>query len=109
MQWNRVEGPFQIRVTAAKGQARAGTVIAQYLSRAVAAKPGAAASTRAVAVPGRSHGKWVWIALVAAGTAVGGGLAAGLVKSSKTTSSATSTAATPALTVGVPIITVGKP
>ncbi len=109
MQWNRVEGPFQIRVTAAKGQARAGTVIAQYLSQAVAAKQGAASSTRAVAVPGRSHGKWVWIALVVAGTAVGGGLAAGLVKSSKTTSSATSTAATPALTVGVPIITVGKP
>lgn len=59
MQWNRVEGPFQIRVTAAKGQARAGTVIAQYLSRAVAAKQGAASGTRAVAAPGSSRGKWL--------------------------------------------------
>jgi hypothetical protein len=109
MQWNRVEGPFQIRVTAAKGQARAGTVIAQYLSQAVAAKQGAAPSTRAVAVPGKSHGKWLWIGLVVAGTAVGGGMAAGLVKSSKTTTSTAAATATPTLTVGVPNITIGKP
>jgi hypothetical protein len=109
MQWNRVEGPFQIRVTAAKGEARAGTVVGQYLSQAVAAKQGAASGARPVAAPGKSHGKWIWIGLVVAGTAVGGGLAAGLVKSSNTTTSATVASTTPTLTVGVPSITVGKP
>lgn len=109
MQWNRVEGPFQIRVTAAKGEARAGTVVGQYLSQAVAAKQGAASSARSVAVPGKSRSKWLWIGLVVAGTAVGGGMAAGLVKSSKTSASTTAASTTPTLTVGVPSITIGKP
>jgi hypothetical protein len=30
MQWNRTEGSFEIRITAVKGQARAGTVCAVY-------------------------------------------------------------------------------
>jgi hypothetical protein len=108
MQWNRAEGPFQIRITAAKGQARAGTVVSQYLSQAVAAKQSGAPGTRSVAVPGKSH-KWLWVGLVVAGTAVGGGMAAGLVKSSQTTTSSATTTTTPTLAIGVPNITVGRP
>jgi len=107
MQWNRMEGPFQIRITAAKGQARAGTVVSQYLSQAVTSKQ--PAGTRPVAVPGKPRSKWLWIGVLVAGTAVGGGLAAGLAKSSKTTSSGGSTPAPPTLTVGAPVITIGKP
>jgi hypothetical protein len=109
MQWNRVEGPFQIRITAAKGQARAGTVVSQYLSLAVAAKQTGVTRTRPVAAEGKPRGKWLWIGLVVAGTAVGGGMAAGLVKSSKTESTTVTTPTTPALTVGAPGITFGKP
>jgi hypothetical protein len=109
MQWNRVEGAFQIRVTAAKGEARAGTVVGQYLSQAVTAKQGAAPGTRPVAVAGKSRGKWIWIGLVVAGTAVGGGMAAGLLKSSNTAASTPATSTTPTLTVGIPSITIGKP
>ena len=35
MQWNRVTGPLEVRITAAKGQARAGTVCGLYLSNAL--------------------------------------------------------------------------
>ena len=35
IQWNRVTGPLEVRITAAKGQARAGTVCALYLSNAL--------------------------------------------------------------------------
>lgn len=109
MQWNRVEGPFQIRITAAKGQARAGTVVSQYLSQAVAGKQSGALSTRPAVASGKSRSKWIWIGLVAAGTAVGGGMAAGLVKNTKAEPAVASAAATPALSVGVPSITIGKP
>ncbi len=106
MQWNRVEGPFQIRVTAAKGQARAGTVVSQYLSQAVAGKQSGAIGARPVAVAARSRSKWLWIGLIAAG-AVGGGMAAGMSKSSKADTAGASTP--PSLSVGAPSITVGKP
>lgn len=108
MQWNRVEGPFQIRVTAAKGQARAGTVVSQYLSLAVASKQSGPAAARAVAAPGKPRSKWLWIGVLVAGSAVGGGLAAGLAKSSNTNTAAT-TPTTPTLTVGTPVVTIGKP
>ncbi len=108
MQWNRVEGPFQIRVTAAKGQARAGTVVSQYLSLAVASKQSGPTAPRTVAAPGRPRSRWLWIGVLVAGSAVGGGLAAGLAKSSKTNAAAT-TSTTPTLTVGTPVVTIGKP
>lgn len=108
MQWNRVEGPFQIRVTAAKGQARAGTVVSQYLSLAVASKQSGPAASRALAAPAKPRSKWLWIGVLVAGSAVGGGLAAGLAKGSRT-NTATTTSTTPALTVGTPVVTIGKP
>ncbi|MCE5307939.1 MAG: hypothetical protein LLG20_09860 [Acidobacteriales bacterium] len=106
MQWNHVEGPFQIRVTAAKGQARAGTVVSQYLSQAAAGKPSGATTARPVAMAGKSRSRWLWIGLIAAG-AVGGGMAAGMSKGS--TADAAGASTSPSVSVGAPSISVGKP
>jgi hypothetical protein len=59
MRWNRQAGSFNIRVTAGKGEARAGTVVSQNLAEAPAGNVGV----------GRSSHKWLWIALAAAGAA----------------------------------------
>ena len=96
MRWNRTLGSFEIRVTAAKGPARAGTVCVQHLTDAPA-KSHLSAS--------RGH-KWLWIALAAAGAAAGGVAAVELLKSSS--SPATSSAAG-ALLIGAPTISLGHP
>ena len=40
MQWNKIRGPFEIRITAVKDQVRAGIISKQYLSEAAAPKSG---------------------------------------------------------------------
>jgi hypothetical protein len=98
MQWNRTAGPFEIRITAVKGQARAGVVSSQSLSNA--------AEVRAAA-PGKSHAgrgsrKLLWISLVVAGAAAAGvaGVAA------RNTSSTAASSVTP-LKIGSPTISLG--
>ena len=101
MQWNRVTGPFEIRITAAKGQARAGTVCALYLSNSlVSAEP------RSVAPAGwRSHRK-IWIGVGIAAAAFVGVAAV----SSRGTPSATAAAPTAnAPQIGTPSIIIGRP
>lgn len=99
MQWNRVTGPLEIRITAAKGPARAGTVCGLFLSdAAVAAEP-----RRAAAAGWRSHRKiWVGIA-IAAGAFAG----AAAVTSRGTPGAAAGTVNAPQ--IGTPTITIGKP
>jgi hypothetical protein len=93
--WNRLPGAFQVRVTAVKGQVRAGTVVSQYISDTPQLKAAGA---------GRSRKKWLAIA-----AAVGGGAAAGIVaaRSGSSPSSASTTAPPPQ--IGMPTITVGRP
>jgi len=102
MQWNRVTGPLQVRITAAKGQARAGTVCGLFLSdAAVATEP------RSVRAPGwRGHRKiWLGIAIAAGAFA---GVAA--VTSRGTPSAASSNGGTVnAPQIGTPTIIIGKP
>lgn len=66
MKWNSQPGAFDVRITATKGQARAGTVCAQHLAESTG--PAIAKSSG-----GLNH-KWLWIALAAgaagAGTAI---------------------------------------
>jgi len=63
MQWNRTEGSFEIRITAVKGPARAGTVCPIYLSKTTA-------TVDSPAPPKLAHShKWMWIALGVAGAA----------------------------------------
>jgi hypothetical protein len=67
MRWNRQAGTFDVRITATKGQARAGTVCSQTLG---------ASAGPSLSGGGSSH-KWIWIALGAAGA----GAAAAVVAS----------------------------
>jgi hypothetical protein len=98
MQWNRTAGRFDIRITAVKGQARAGTVCAQFLTEALAGRDTSSRASRA----GPGH-KWLWISLAAVGAAVGGAASTALAGKGP--------AAPPALSspvrIGTPAITLG--
>ena len=94
MRWNRVAGPFEIRITAVKGQARAGAVSVGSLSDAAERKePG-----RSTAHGGFGSHKLMWISLVVAGAAAAG--VAGVVGK---TSSTSGSSVTP-LTIGTPAL-----
>jgi len=99
MQWNRTSGPFEIRITAVKGQARAGTVSSQFLSDALEVKDAAPAKARA------GH-KLLWISVIIAGAAVAG--VAGVVSGKGTAASPAGSAVTP-LQIGSPTISLGHP
>lgn len=98
MQWNKTPGPFEIRVTAVKDQARAGIVSAQYLSDAASAK----SSSGTFQPSHHFHGKWLLISAVAAGA--GAGLAFSRSQGSKAT-----VAPVVPTQIGNPTITIGHP
>ena len=99
MQWNHTEGSFEIRITAVKGQARAGTVCPIYLARASVEN-----DSPAPAKLGRNH-KWLWIAVtVAGGAAIA--VAVGALANSKSTSIPVGPTATPT-SIGSPTIVIG--
>jgi hypothetical protein len=103
MQWNRTEGSFEIRITAVKGQARAGTVCAIYLSKLSAAASAAEGGSSSPLRLAKSH-KWLWITLAVAA-------AAGIVVAT-TALSAKSTPVGPTVTpttIGTPSIVIGQP
>lgn len=106
IQLNRIPGQFQIRITASKEQARAGTVSFQYI-----AEPKGGAPAVGAASPSRK--KWVVLAAILVGAAAGG-VAAGVSGGSRgvTPSAAIIPSAAPVptpLTIGTPAITVGRP
>ena len=103
MQWNRTPGPLEVRITAVKGQARAGTVCSLYISEA---SPGAKAEDKNSRIGGDSSHKWLWITLAAVGVAGAGAAAAMGGGSGPAPSSA---AGVSALRIGAPTITVGHP
>jgi len=100
VRWNRVAGPADIRVTAAKGGLRASIVSQHRLLASVTEANGApaAASMR--------HGRRK-IVLIVAGLAAGS-VAAGLAMGRRTAPGA-SPASSVSLSVGTPTITVGGP
>ena len=122
MQWNRLPGPFEIKITASKDQARAGIVSTQYLDNFGAPKAGdfAAPKVGDFATPkagdfthkaggegtfrsSHSHTKWIVIAALAAGAAAG--LALG-----RTSHTPAAVATSPVgLQIGSPSIIVGHP
>ena len=100
LQVNRMPGKFEIRIVVSKEQARAGAVSSQY----VAELQGGAAAVPASQVL-RGHGKWVALAVVA-----GGGAVAAIFATGKSGPAAPPTTPPgPALTIGTPAISVGKP
>jgi hypothetical protein len=94
MQWNRTAGLIEIRVTASKGQTRAGIVCSQYLS----ASADAGAKPRKVS--GGGH-KWLWIALGVAGAAGAAVVGAAVIGKSG------GTPAPAAVQIGAPTIILG--
>ena len=101
MHWNHTAGPFEIRITAVKGQARAGAVSSQSLSDAPETKGAAPAKTRA----GSGSHKLLWISVIVAGAAAAG--VVGVVAGKGATASAASSVT--ALQIGTPSITLGHP
>lgn len=93
MQWNRMPGAFEVRITVTKGEARAGTICSQTLT--------ATSEPLAKRVVG-SH-KWLWIAL---GVAGGGAATVILVRHLESGSSATGPS-TVVTYIGSPTITIG--
>ncbi len=90
MRWNRTPGPLHVRVTAAKGQARAGTTIFVYLSDTAV-------------VPPRLRRRLIWTVL-GLGAAAGVGYAA-----SNRINSAPSAPPAPPTQIGPPTIAIGRP
>lgn len=121
MQWNRTPGPLEIRVTALKGQARAGITATEYLvtsAQNAAAAPAASRDSsvsesrdpgprRVLGVGSKQTGghRWLWTALAVAGAAVAGAAVAGRSGSS----TAAASAPTPTVQIGSPSITLGRP
>ena len=99
MQWNRTPGPFQIRMTVSKDGARAGMVSSQYVTDA-AARAG---------VKARKSRKKLALMLLVAAAAAGGGVAAGMGGGAQVAAPPASALPAPAVTIGTPVITVGRP
>ncbi len=105
MKWNRLTGAMIVRVTAAKGETRAGAVVQQNLVEP--SSPAAlAASGKQDMVGYKVHRnrRWIWVSAIAA-AAAGGGLAFGARAGQGSTN-----AAAPAVnvTIGSPSIVVGR-
>jgi hypothetical protein len=101
IRWNRIAGPFQIRITAVKGESRAGAVCSQYISDT---------PVKSAAI-GNGSGKTKWIAIIAA--AAGGAAAAGVLTAKGATSHAPGAVAAPpsvvSTSIGMPTLTVTRP
>jgi hypothetical protein len=100
MQWNKTPGPFEIRITAVKDQARAGLLSAQTLSDSAAAVAGGTGTFQA---SHHSRTKWILIGAAVLGAA-GAGIVAGKMEASKT-----SVAPVVQTTIAMPVITIGHP
>ncbi len=126
-QLNRIPGAFQIRITASKDQARAGTISNQRIAgptnvlttvseppRKEPEKDQIEPVVRRTVVrpkPAAAHHsgkKWLMVAIAAAGAAAGGVVAHSRL-SSQSPSVTQPIPAPPTLTVGVPIVTIVHP
>jgi len=98
MRWNRTAGPFEIRVSAVKGAAKASIAVTQYLS----GLPQSSSVATAPSGGGGSH-KWLWIVLAGAAAAGGAGFA---MKGGSSGGASSATVAPTGLQIGAPSITI---
>ena len=105
IRWGRLPGPVRVRITAVKGEARAGTISTQFIQSAEASSKVVSGSRRRSV--SRPRGKWIAIAVIAAGAAAGG-LALGLAGKSASPAIAASSQS-PTVQVGMPTISIGSP
>jgi hypothetical protein len=100
---NRTSGRFQVRVVAAKEQARAGIISFQYIVEPAGGAP-------VIAKAGHSHlGRWLAIAALAGAGAAGGILAGGHGSTAATAPPPAPPVPSPATTIGTPTVKVGTP
>lgn len=119
IQWNRLAGAMAVRITASKGEARAGIISTQYLtepSGTQARRAGAETSSSRPqpSVDGGPRSKWVVVAALVGAAAAGGVAAAARGGRSAASAPGPPPAATtqppaPTVSIGVPVITVGRP
>lgn len=123
IQWARSAGPVQIRITASKGEVRAGILSAQYITEPAGANPRrnpdvpASPTTEprpanrpvsTVEPPSRS--KWILLAALIGGAAAGGVAAAAHGGKSGASGAVNPPGVTqPGVTIGNPSISVGQP
>lgn len=100
MQWNKVPGPVEIRITAIKDKARAGVVCQQYLSDKVQARAGGTGTFE------KTHHYRKWLVT---GLLVGGGLVGGMAFARGRAAQTSGAAPAPATSIGTPSITIGHP
>ena len=109
IRWGRTTGSVAIRITAVKGDIRAGAMATVYLAEAEeAAKSPSDPASRSVSKP---RGKWIALAVIAAGAAAGG-LALGLTGQNAMAAPGPSPPAgsqLPTVQIGPPAISVGAP
>jgi hypothetical protein len=108
IRWGRESGRVRIRVTAMKDRSRAGTIVTQYVQ---ARDENSIERGRPAVSVSKPKGKWLAIAVIAAGAAAGG-LALGLSggsSGSNTPATTTGAITTPGVQVGTPSITIGQP
>lgn len=108
IQWNGVPGPVQVRVTAAKGEARAGVIVNLSISDKPVAE--AAGRERGPGIGGSHKGRWILLVLLAGGAV--GGAALGMSQSKSASPSgvpAPPAAVTLPPSIGTPTISVGRP
>ncbi len=101
MQWNKVAGQFEVRITAVKDQARAGIVSSQYLSDTASAKSGSSAG--GFEVSHHSRNKWLLISAAVAGAG------AGMVFAKSSQTAKATVAPSIATQIGSPSILIGGP
>jgi hypothetical protein len=104
MQWNRTTGLLEVRITAAKGQARAGTVCALYLSNALTNALSSSEPRSSKTGSLFKHKKlWMGVGIAAAG------FVAVAAISSRGTPSPGAAQGVNAPKIGTPSIIIGKP
>ncbi len=119
IQWGRAAGPVQLRVTANKGEARAGLLSTQYVTEPAGAAPRRSAPEGAKPVPARaparieppSRSKWFVLAALIGGAAAGGVAAMSRGGAGTAGGGAAPPAGVtqPTVSIGNPSITVGRP
>lgn len=103
VRWNLTPGLVQIRITVAKGEARAGIIVSQSLAESRASRARASAMAQSF----KPRRRWLTVTLFVAGAAAGAtavGLAFG-----RRSSSAPAPSAGVSLSIGTPTITIGGP
>jgi hypothetical protein len=100
MQWGRVAGAFELRITAAKGPTRGGVLCSLSLSDAPALKSSTAAPTK---VGGSKKKLWITVGLAAAASIAVIGMAGSKVPA------AIAPGQVGDVRIGVPSVTIGRP